>query len=62
MIDRVVVDISGTVVNVVVCGNQIYDPGAGLTVVDNPGNVGMGWRLVNGSFIAPPNPEPEPET
>lgn len=52
------------VVNVVVKDpTGVWQPPEGCTVMDIPegSTAGIGWRYVDGQWIAPPPPEPEPE-
>jgi len=54
-----VLDASGTVVNVVQWdGEAPWEPGEGLTLTPSPEGVGPRWRLIEGAWM-PPDPEPE---
>lgn len=51
-----------TIANVVVWSGQAWphDP-ASLVEIDDDSPIGIGWRLVDGVWIAPPPPEPAPD-
>lgn len=50
-----------TVQNVIVADSkEIAEEVTGLSAVETDGQPWIGWTLVDGEWIAPPEPEPEP--
>jgi len=47
---------------VVVNEGSTWQPPAGFTMHPSVPNVGIGWTLVNGEWVDPNPPLPEPET
>ena len=53
---------TGVVDNFVAIGeNSTWQPPAGFTMYPFVENVGIGWTLVNGEWVDPNPPLPEPE-
>lgn len=52
---------NGTVVNVILWGGEgDYEAPVECELVEVPDEVSIGWARVDGAFVAPPAPTPEP--
>lgn len=58
MTNYLIVDGDGLVTNAIVWdGEAPYDPGAGVSLVEQPDCVGIGWRRDGESWVAPDQSE-----